>query len=227
VKCWAGYALLGAVALGCSGLTEGEAGIVALEVRLPSPPTIEVGETLQLSARPLDKNGDSVAATVIWRSPDTTVSVDSLTGLVIGNVAGTARVQASVGSLSSDLVTLTVLARADTLAIVGDSSFTLTGDSLVSPPLATILQSFAAGPLADRPVIYEITTPTADTAVTLTGGVLSDTVQTGSDGTVTSEALTLNPAKVRPDSTIITVRANRTHGEPVPGSGQRFIVRFQ
>ena len=78
-----------------------------------------------------------------------------------------------------------------------------------------------------QPVIYEITTPTPDTAVTLTGGVLSDTVQTGSDGTVSSEVLTLNPAKVRPDSTIIQVRANRTHGEPVPGSGQRFIVRFQ
>jgi hypothetical protein len=227
VRWWAGYALLGAVALGCSGLTEGEAGVVALEVRVPSPPTLEIGETLQLSARPLDKNGDSVAAAVIWRSPDTTVSVDSISGLVIGNVAGTARVQASVGSLSSDLVNLTVLARADTLGIVGDSIFTLTGDSLISPPLATILQSFATGALAERPVIYEITTPTADTAVTLTGGVLSDTVQTGSDGTVTSEALTLDPAKVRPDSTIITVRANRTHGEPVPGSGQRFIVRFQ
>jgi hypothetical protein len=76
-------------------------------------------------------------------------------------------------------------------------------------------------------VIYEITTPTPDTAVTLTGGVLSDTVQTGSDGTVTSEVLILNSSKVRPDSTIIQVRANRTHGTPVPGSGQRFIVRFQ
>jgi hypothetical protein len=227
VKWWGWLALVGTAALGCSGLTEGEAGIVALEVQVPSPAVLEIGETIQLSARPLDKNGDSVAATVIWRSPDTTVSVDSITGLVIGNVAGTARVQASVGSLSSDLVSLTVLARADTLAIVGDSSFTLTGDSLISPPLATILQSFTAGALADRPVIYEITTPTADTAVTLTGGVLSDTVQTGSDGTVTSETLTLNSAKVRPDSTIVTVRANRTHGEPVPGSGQRFIVRFQ
>jgi hypothetical protein len=227
VKWWGWLALGGTAALGCSGLTEGEAGIVALEVQVPSPAVLEICETIQLSARPLDKNGDSVAATVIWRSPDTTVSVDSITGLVIGNVAGPARVQANVGSLSSDLVSLTVLARADTLAIVGDSSFTLTGDSLISPPLATILQSFAAGVLSDRPVIYEITTPTADTAVTLTGGVLSDTVLTGSDGTVTSEVLSLNPSKVRPDSTIVTVHANRTHGEPVPGSGQRFIVRFQ
>lgn len=226
MKCWGWCAVVG-VALGCSGLTEGEAGVVALEVRVPSPPVLEIGETLQLSARPLDKNGDSVAATVIWRSPDPTVTVDSTTGLVTGVAAGTARVQASVGSLSSDLVSLTVLTPADTLAIVGDSIFTLTGATLTTPPLVVSLQSRTAGPLSDRPVIYEITTPTPDTAVTLTGGVLSDTVQTGSDGTVSSEVLTLNPAKVRPDSTIIQVRANRTHGEPVPGSGQRFIVRFQ
>jgi hypothetical protein len=103
----------------------------------------------------------------------------------------------------------------------------LTGDSVVTPPLVTSLQSFTTGGLVDRPVIYEITTPTPDTAVTLTGGVLSDTLQTASDGTITSVSLSLNASKVRPDSTIIEVRANRTHGAPVPGSGQRFIVRFQ
>lgn len=227
MKCWGWYVLFGAAALGCSGLDEGEAGVVALEVRVPSPPDLEIGETIQLSARPLDKDGDSVAATVIWRTPDTTATVDSTTGLVTGIAAGTARVQASVGSLTSDLTSLTVLTPADTLAIVGDSIFTLTGDSLASPPLVVALQSFTAVALSDRPVIYEITTPTPDTAVTLTGGVLSDTVQTASDGTITSVSLSLNPAKARPDSTIIAVRANRTHGAPVPGSGQRFIVRFQ
>jgi Big-like domain-containing protein len=226
VKCWGWCAVVG-VALGCSGLTEGEAGVVALEVRVPAPSVLEIGEILQLSARPLDKNGDSVAATVIWRTPDTTATVDSTTGVVTGVAPGTARVQASVGSLTSDLVSLTVLARADTLAIEGDSIFTVTGDTLASPPLVVSLQSFTSGALSDRPVIYEITTPTPDTAVTLTGGVLSDTVQTASDGTITSEILTLNPSKTRPDSTIIEVRANRTHGAPVPGSGQRFIVRFQ
>jgi hypothetical protein len=153
--------------------------------------------------------------------------VDSTTGLVTGVAAGTARVQASVGSLTSDLVSIEVVAPADTLEIVSDSSFTLTADALVSPALVVRLQSFIAGPLSGRPVVYEITTPTLDTAVTLTGGVLSDTVQTESDGTITSETLTLDPSKVRPDSTIIEVRANRTHGAPVPGSGQRFIVRFQ
>jgi hypothetical protein len=29
------------------------------------------------------------------------------------------------------------------------------------------------------------------------------------------------------DSAIVTVRAERTRGAPVPGSGQRFIIRFE
>jgi hypothetical protein len=227
VKCWRWWTLVGAAFLGCSGLDEGEAGVVALEVRRPSSDSLEVAETVQLSALPLNKDGDSVAATVIWRTPDTTASVDSLSGLVTGIAPGTARFQASVGSLTSDLISLIVLTPADTLAIVGDSIFTLIGDSVVTPPLMVSVQSFTTGALSDRPVIYEITTPTPDTAVTLTGGVLSDTVRTGSDGIVNTVSLSLNPAKIRPDSTIIQVRANRTHGAPIPGSGQRFIVRFQ
>jgi hypothetical protein len=227
VKCWAWWTLVGAVLAGCSGLDEGEAGVVALEVRTPNPPLMETGETVQLSARPLDKDGDSVAATVIWRTPDTTATVDSITGVVTAVAPGTARFQASVGSLTSDLISLTVLTPADTLAIVGDSIFTLTGDSVVTPALTVSLQSFATGALADRPVIYEIATPTPDTSVTLTGGVLSDTVKTGSDGIVNTVSLSLNAAKIRPDSAIIQVRAQRTHGAPIPGSGQRFIVRFQ
>jgi hypothetical protein len=30
-----------------------------------------------------------------------------------------------------------------------------------------------------------------------------------------------------PDTAIVQVRANRTRGTPVPGSGQRFIILFQ
>ena len=57
-------------AIGCSGLTAAEAGVVGIEVRVPGPDTVEVGETIQLSARPLDKNGDSSGAAVAWISAD-------------------------------------------------------------------------------------------------------------------------------------------------------------
>ena len=74
--------LLVLVALGCSGLDEGAGGVVGLEIRRPELLTIEVGEMLPLSARALNKDGDSVAAEITWRAPDATLTVDPLTGVI-------------------------------------------------------------------------------------------------------------------------------------------------
>ena len=109
--------------LGCSGLDEGDAGVVALQVEVPVPSTVEVGDTLQLHATALDANGDPVAAPITWQAADPTVTVNT-TGLVTGVSAGSGRVQAREGSLGSNVVTLTVIARADTLLLLGDSMTT-------------------------------------------------------------------------------------------------------
>ena len=53
---------------GCSNLTEGAGGVVGLEIQTPSLKTIEVGETLQLTAVALDKDGNPVATTIDWRA---------------------------------------------------------------------------------------------------------------------------------------------------------------
>jgi hypothetical protein len=54
-----------------------------------------------------------------------------------------------------------------------------------------------------------------------------DTVNTGTDGTVTGMQLLRLAGRPPVDSAIVTVRAERTRGAPVPGSGQRFIIRFE
>jgi hypothetical protein len=214
--------------LGCSSLDEGEAGVVAIEIRVPFPPVVEVGESVQLSARPVDADGDSVAVPVSWRSPDNTVTVGEATGLVTGVAPGSARVQATVGSLSSELVTFTVLAPADTLILVGDSVVTAAAEPGTTPPLTVRLESFnPSGVLGSRPVIYEITRPTGTPlAVTLPGNVLIDTLTTAADGTagVTVSRVAGTPV---PDTVLVEIRASRTRGAAVPGSGQRFIVLFQ
>lgn len=216
-----------ALLVGCSELDEGEGGIVALEVRAPFPAIVEVGETVQLSAKPLDADGDSVDAPVSWRSPDATVSVGETTGQVTGVSPGTGRVQATSGSLSSELISFSVLAPADTLLLVGDSVVTAAPEPGTAT-LTTELQSFSPpGVLASRPVIYEITRPTATPlAVTLPGGVLIDTLTTGADGRA-SVTLSRDLATAVPDSVFVEIRASRTRGAVVPGSGQRFIVLFQ
>ncbi|HXI20618.1 MAG TPA: hypothetical protein VNH46_06010, partial [Gemmatimonadales bacterium] len=107
--------------VGCSSLT-GDQGIVALELRVPSPAVVEHLDTLALRARALNVSGDSVAATIFWRTPDSTLVLDSTGFVTTDSTSGSGRVQARVGSLVSDLVTLTILPRADTLQLTGPES---------------------------------------------------------------------------------------------------------
>jgi hypothetical protein len=223
------FGLLAAVAvLGCSGLDEGEAGVVGIEVRVPGPDTVEVGESIQLSAKPLNKDGDSVATTITWLSADPTAAVDPATGILTGVSVGTARVQATVGALGSALISFAVVAPADTLVLTSDSIVTLASDAVTSPPLTAQLSNLVAGPLPNRGVIYALTSPdpaAGAPTVLLQGNVVSDTVATGADGNA-SLALVVVTGSIPPDSAIVTVRAERTRGAVVPGSGQRFIIRF-
>jgi hypothetical protein len=229
VRRWA--LLLSAVALqGCSNLTEGAGGVVGLEIEAPSLKTIEVGETLQLTAVALDKDGNPVATPIDWRAPDTTLTVDGATGAITGVFPGTGHVQAFSGSLASELETFTVIARADTLILTGDSVLTVAPGVTASAPLLVQLQSFSpAGPLPSRPVVYAVTSPpdVGPHTVELPGAVLTDTALTGTDGAVSSVTLNRVNGTTQPATAIVEVRAFRTRGEPVPGSGQRFTVNFQ
>lgn len=211
----------------CSGLQESEAGVVGIEVSVPGPDIVEVGETVQLSAKPLDKNGDSVGTPVTWLSADASATIDPA-GMLTGVSPGTARVQASVGSLGSELITFEVVAPADTLVLAGDSVLTVPVGTTTAPPMITRLDSFhPPGPLPGRLVVYAITAPdpaVAAPAVVFPGNVVADTVATGDDATA-STALTV--VGTPPDTVIVEVRARRTRGAEVPGSGQRFIVLFQ
>lgn len=223
--------LVAAALIGCSGLDEGEAGVVGIEVRTPDPDTLEVGESIQLSARPLNKNGDSVGTPVTWISIDPTATIDAATGVLTGVSAGGARVQASVGALGSELITFAVIDPADTLVLTSDSIVTLPAGTVTSPPLTARLDHFdpaGAVALAGRGVIYALTSPdpaAGAPTVLLQGGVVADTLPTASDGNA-STTLVVVAGSTPPDSAIVTVRAERTRGATVPGSGQRFIIHF-
>ncbi|MGH7560693.1 MAG: Ig-like domain-containing protein [Gemmatimonadales bacterium] len=105
-----------ALAVGCGALEVTDEGAAVLEVISPAGTTIAVGGTLQFSARALDKEGNPVAATIRWRTPDTTIAVEESTGLVTGLFKGTGRVQAVTGTegdnvsafIASDFFTVTV-----------------------------------------------------------------------------------------------------------------------
>jgi uncharacterized protein YjdB len=108
VKRWAVLVTAG-LTLGCSNLTEGAGGVVQLEITQPAVTQIEVGATLQLTARALDKDGNPVAVTITWLATDPTLTVDAQ-GLVTGIAPGPGQVQAVTGNLASSRISLTVVA---------------------------------------------------------------------------------------------------------------------
>lgn len=233
-----GIALLSVLAA-CSDVTAGEGGVVSLEVRPPVPPRVEVGDTIQLSARGLDRNGDSVAAAITWRTADpANVFIDPATGRVTGLIPGTtARVQAVETTLASDIITLSVVAGADTVE-VSETPIVVEASAGVSAPLVarvaavsdTAVSGYAG--VAGRELIYTIVDPVfADPAartVELTGSGVTATVLSGADGRpISPVTLSRIAGQPTPATVLVEVRVVRRSGALVPGSGQRFTVTFQ
>jgi hypothetical protein len=142
---------------------------------------------------------------------------------------GTARVQATVGSLASSVITFTVIAPADTIRIVGDSVLAVATGGTVSPAMTISLESLhPPGVVAAWPVIFTIVSPdpaAGTPTVTFFDGGVVDTITTASTG-VAADSLGVVAGMTPPATVVVEVRAERTRGGIVPGSGQRFTVNF-
>jgi len=97
----------------CGKLPTSSDGVAFLQIEQPSNRTIAVGGTLQLHALALDRAGNPLDVPVLWRTPDTTITVGASTGLVTGVAPDSGRVQAVIGEdkvLISDFITIQVKA---------------------------------------------------------------------------------------------------------------------
>ena len=201
-------------------------------------PFVEVGDTLRLQARVLDRGGDTIpGAAVSLVVLDTSyLALDSADFAVIGRATTTAaRVVAVSGSLRSDPLSLRVPAgHADSLALAGPAADTLAPTDSVSIALSVVVLDLTTAPgtvdsLADRPVRFAIVEPVfarADTAtVRLTNDSLGQTVRTGATGIA---SVTVKRKRgVQPDSVVVQAVATRSSGAALRGSPLRFVVHFQ
>jgi hypothetical protein len=216
----------------CSNLPSGEGGVVALELRLPSPAAVEHNDTLRLRARALNADGDSVAAAVFWRTLDDTVLtvVDSIGLVTTSRTAGTARVQARVGTLRSELISLTLRPRSDTLLLSVADTITIPSADSLSGALGARIESLdPVGGVAGTSILYEVVdSVAAQGKLRFANGLLTYRATTGSDGGPTT-AVTLRKvaAQVPPPVVEVRVSASRPSGTPVPGSEQVFTLLFQ
>jgi len=223
----AGLALLG----GCSNLSGPKGQPVSLELSLPVPAVVEQNDTLRLRARALDINGDSVAATIVWRSADTTlIMVDSAGLITTALTSGTGRVQAVTGKLRSTLSQLTIRPRSDTLTLTSPLADTVPATDSASAALESSVLSFnPAGGVLDNRVLYEVVdTAAALGTVRFAGGGLSQRVATLSSGAVPATVKLRKVSGTTPPASVqVRVSASRPSGTPVPGSGQIYTILFQ
>lgn len=201
--------------------------MVAIEVSLPDS-VVEEADTIVPRARALNGYGDSVAATIVWGSLDTTLTVlDTLTGATLGAFPGTGRLQARVGTLRSQNLTLTIRAQADTifaLTALRDTVAVGTPDSLsdsITVRLQDLTTSATPVNLVGRQVVFRIVYPSGAAAFTLVPG---DTAVTGSAGEAVVQVRLLS--RTLPDSAVVEATAVRAIGAPVPGSPVTFVVEF-
>ena len=101
--------LLAVLLVACGKLPTTSEGVAFLQVQQPVITTLKVGDSLQLHAIALDKAGNPLDVAILWRTPDTTLSI-SADGLVKALAPDSGRVQAVIGDdeLVSDFIRFTI-----------------------------------------------------------------------------------------------------------------------
>lgn len=201
-------------------------------------PFVEVGDTLRLQVRVLNRGGDTVpGAAVSLAVVDTAyLTLDSADLAVIGrDTTAAAHVVALSGALRSDPLSIRVPAgHADSLALAGPAADTLAPTDSVSLALSVAVLDLTTTPgtvdsLANRSVRFAIVQPVfgrADTAtVRLANDSLGQTVRTAATGIA---SVTVKRKRgVQPDSAVVQAVATRSSGAALHGSPVTFVVRFQ
>jgi hypothetical protein len=215
--------------------------VIAIEIRAPD--SLEEFDTLVPHARLLRGGGDSAQTTVFWFTPDTTISVDSVTGRTTVRQSGqSGRLIARGAGLISNPLSIRTLAAADTVFparptldtvdIAGFTALDSLSDSLkieIADTVTAAAGGSAIVPLAGRPVVYTIVHPSVAGPVTLDTGhavVTTDTAPSNGAGIASVKVRLLGPDTI-PDSVVVVASARRAVGTTVPGSPDTFVVRFR
>jgi len=176
---------VGAGSATITATTEGKSGTSSITVTFvpvasvavtPPAPSIQVGQTVQLTATPRDASGNPLTGRVVtWSSSNSAVASVSSSGLVTGKAAGSATITAtSEGKSGSAAVTITttpvasvtVAPAAPTILVGGTVQLTATPKDASGNPLTgrTIMWSTSSGAVASVSVSGLVTGVAAGSA---------------------------------------------------------------
>jgi hypothetical protein len=215
---------------GCSDLSGTGEGAVALRVILPSPAAVEPGDTLRLQAQAIDIDGDSIpGAEIYWRTPDTAAlnMVDSIGLVTTSLTSGTGRVQARIGSLFSELQTLTIRRASDTLVITGPAFDTVVVGDTASAPVEGAVLSLTPDTAGIANTRITFTLLDSLSGVHFAGDVLTLGALTGASGEP-AQPVTLRRSGPAVVGTVrVALSATKPSGRPVASLNPIVTVTFQ
>ncbi len=206
-----------------------------MEITLPANSFLELGRSVSIRAVARNGAGDSVNATITWRTSDTAaIAVDTLKGIVTAKLA-TGMADLQIGVLGKDTLISTRSAIRFTLTGSADTLRLPESDSLEAPVDANGAQIRIAleggtppAGVVGRPVGFRIIEPApADSpAVTFASGRIADSLTTGPNGIATATVVGVGGRTV-PDRAVVEINAYRASGQRIPGSGRRVVIRFR
>lgn len=229
--------------LACTEISGNRNDVLSVQFDTLASPSVVVGDTLRDTLGVISLphviafnfQNETVSAAVRYRSPDRGVSIDSLTGLIIGDSmrATPVRIIASVGALQAQQP-LGVTFRPDTIVPIRardtlTESLLDTTKNFSSGFSAQLIHHTASAVDSGVPfyiVSFQITSPAGSSFVDLVNeaGKISNVDTTDAQGTIGRRVhLHILPVGTQPDSVVINATA-KYRGVNVKGSPVRLVV---
>ena len=212
-------ALIAPVLVSCGG--DSSSGPAATSIKVsPDAPTIRVGESVTLTATPVDASGNVVGVNgqIAWSSSAAAVATVDNTGKVTGVSAGTADITASIGQVSGS-TRVTVLRPPVARVDITPASVTFTRSQTRQLNAAVFAADNAA--LTDRTVTWTTSNTAVATLSAASGASVTVTAVAPGVATVsaTSEGVKRDATvTVQPDPVITFAPASASFGSTAGGA---------
>jgi hypothetical protein len=238
-------ALAVAGVLACGDVTGGSTSVLSIQFDSLSAPSVVVGDTLRDTTGAVIlpvvhafnfKGSEIVPAPVWFQSPDSGVSVDSVTGIVVGDSLRStpARIVATVGSLQA-IQTVDVTLRPDLLAGVSTLdtlSYSLVDTTLNVSHQLTLKLTHGVAPDDSAVESYIVSFAIVQQSDPRLGQLVNDAgkpavIDTTDASGIAGRAIRLHPLFLASGTAVDSIIVNATakyRGAPVSGSPVRLVL---
>jgi hypothetical protein len=243
-----GFALCWLAALACSDVSGSSTSVLSIQFDSLAAPSVVVGDTLRDTTgaviRPtvhaFNFKGDEILPAPVWfLSPDSGVTVDSLTGIIVADSLRStpARIVATVGSLQA-IQKVDVTLRPDSLAAVNgvDSlSYSLLDTTLNVSPILSVKLTHGVAPNDSAVKSYIVSFAIVSQSDPQLGQIVNDAgkpavVDTTDTNGIAGRAIRLHPLFLTSATTVDSIIVNATakyRGAQVKGSPVRLVLKVK